>query len=226
MFSDWIFYQRVIEAVTPSEIVLESELAVPLVGNASLNIIDRGAPAVATVAFLPNPLFFDGKVECGRIHTVFKKQIGSGFLDNGLFFLSQGADPLNDNVRLYAVYFMNGGTAVRLMKYPNGLHNFSDGVLLQSYTVPFTGSAEPVVLGVEWQGGLLNRTTGYTKIQVRYGSNTNDVEDLLDLTPVVNDSTDSLFTGSGPGVFVRSRHQSAPLNSLIDTTEIYRNDVS
>lgn len=225
-FSDWIFYQRVTENIDPSNIVIESEIAVPLVGNASLYILDRGAPAIGTVVCMLNPLLFDNKIECGRIHTLFKKKTGSGFEDQGLFFLSQGSDPTRDNVALYAVYYTTGSTTVRLMKYPNGLHNFSDGVLLHNYTVPFSGSTEPVALEVEWQAGLLNRNTGYTQMQVRYGSNTLDFGNLLDLTPVVHDITNSLFTGNGPGVFVRSRHQSEPLNSLIDNTAIYRSDVT
>src|ERR1700704_3128142 len=141
-FSDWKFYQRVTENIDPSDIILESEITVPLAGNASLYILDRGAPALSTVALMPNPYLFDNKIECGRIHTVFRKKTGSGFEDQGLFFLSQGTDPTRDDVVLYAVYYTTGSTTVRLMKYPNGLHNYTDGTLLQSYTVPFSGSAE------------------------------------------------------------------------------------
>lgn len=223
-FTDWVFFTRVTELTLPSSISFISEDISPLQGNASLLVEDTGAPAVATVAFVPNPYFFDDLVECGRLHTIFRKRSGAGFQDYGLFFLSQGSDPTRDNVVTYAVYFSSGSTTVRLMKYPNGLHNYLDGVLLQSYTVPFSGNVEPVVLEAEWLGGLLNRTAGYTNIQIRFGSNTTNFSNLVNLSPVIHDSPDSLFTGSC-GVFVRSRHQSDPLRAIVDMTELYRKNL-
>ena len=225
-FQDWLFYTRITENIVASNIHLENENISPPQGTGSLRVRDSGAPAVATVAFVPNPYLFDDRIEVGRIHTIFRKRTGSGFQDSGLFFLSQGSDPTRDNISLYAVYFSNGTTTVRLMKYPNGLHNYADGILLQSYTVPFSGLQEDVVIEAEWQGGILTRTTGYTSIQIRYGSNTVNFNNLVNLSPVIHDSTNLLFTGTSPGVFVRSRHQSEPLNAVVDTTEIYRKNLS
>lgn len=224
MFSDWVFYSRVTEDIIPSNIELESENAVPLVGAGSLRIKDLGAPAVATVTALPKPALFDTKVEIGRIRTVFKKLNGSGFQDQGLFFLSSGNNPTKNKVKVYVLYYSSGSTTVRLMKYTSGLHN-TTGTLLQSYVVPFSGSDEPIVIEADWKGGLLTNFNGYTEITIKYGSNTTNFSNLVTLSPVVQDTIGPFTTGR-VGIFVRSRNQVEPLNSLIDMTEIYREDLA
>ena len=226
MFSDWTFYERVTDGIPPSNIQTVAENVTPLVGAASLRIIDSGLPSLATVAVLPDPYRFDTRIELGRIRVIFKKDPGLGFEDQGIFFLSSGANPLLDDVAVYAVHYTTGSTTVRVTKYTSGLHNSGVSTLLQSFTVPFSGSSEPIVLEAIWEGGLLTRLSGQTKITVRFGSNTTNFAGLITLSPVVFDTLSPLFTGIGPGLFVRSRGPSEPINSVIDTTEIYRNNLA
>ena len=224
-FSDWNFYSRVTEDIIPSNIDLQSANAVPLVRAGSLRIKDLGAPAIATVAALPKATLFDSKVEVGRIRTIFEKLNGSGFQDQGIFFMSSGNNPTKNNVRIYVVYYSSGSTTVRVMKYTSGLHH-TTGTLLQTYTVPFSGVDEPIVIQVSFTGGLLTGFNGYTEIIVKYGSNTTNFANLVTLSPSVQDTVSPRFTGRGPGIFVRSRNPLEPLNSLIDMTEIYKEDVA
>ena len=225
MFSDWVFYSRATNNIIPSNIELVAENVTPLVGLASLHILDQGLPNVATVAAHPNPYTFDTLIELGRIRIVFKKDMGLGFEDQGIFFLSSGTNPLLDEVEVYAVHYSSGSTTVRVTKYSNGLHDSTTGTLLQTYVVPFSGGNEPIVLEVIWEGGLFTTINGQTKITVQFGSNTTNFADLVTLSPIVFDTTAPLFTGTC-GFFVRSRGSTEPLDSVIDTTEIYRSNIA
>ena len=224
-YYDWVFHSRVTDGIPPSNIQTIAENVTPLVGLASLRIFDSGLPAVATVAAHPNPYTFDTLIELGRIRIVFKKDMGLGFEDQGIFFLSSGTNPLLDEVEVYAVHYSSGSTTVRVTKYTNGLHDSTTGTLLQTYVVPFSGGNEPVVLEVIWEGGLFTTINGQTKITVQFGSNTTNFTDLVTLSPTVFDTTAPLFTGTC-GFFVRSRGPTEPLDSVIDTTEIYRSNLA
>ncbi len=219
-FADWIFYSRTTENVIPSNIVFLSESITPLVGSGSLRIRDLGSPTRATVALLPDSLTFDSRIESGRIRTIFLKETGIGFEDQGIFFLSQGVNPLHDEVEVYGVHYPSGSSYVRLTRFTNGLHDTA-GTILGTYAVPYTGLEEPIVLEVQWEGGILSTYSGYTKIQIRFGSNTTNFGNLVDL-PIFLDTSTPLFTGTSPGLFVRSRSSLEPLNSVIDMTSIYR----
>ena len=225
MFSDWVFYSRATDNIIPSNIELVAENVTPLVGLASLRVIDHGLPSVATVAAHPNPYTFDTLIELGRIRIVFKKDMGLGFEDQGIFFLSSGTNPLLDEVEVYAVHYSSGSTTVRVTKYSNGLHDNTMGTLLQTFVVPFSGGNEPIVLEVIWEGGLFTTINGQTKITVRFGSNTTNFANLVTLSPTVFDILAPLFTGTC-GFFVRSRGPTEPLDSIIDTTEIYRSNLA
>ncbi len=222
-FSDWTFHQRVTDSVIPSSNILINTTPIsPLVGTGSLSIQDSGAPDTATVAFHPDADSFDNLLELGRIRTIFRKRIGSSFEDHGIYFLSQGVNPLHDEVEVYAAYYSSGGTTLRVRKYLSGLHNTAS-ILIGTYTIPFSGSEEPVVLEVEWLAGLLARESGEVIFTVRFGSNTTNFVNLL---TVASESVDPLlFTGTC-GIFVRSRNASEPLNSRIDMTSIYRKNLA
>lgn len=228
MLSDWNFFSRETPGVLPFtlQITGENNSPFPLEGLRSLRVKDLGTPDAATVAIVPKPLLFDTHIELGRIRTIFFKKQGLGFEDQGIFFLSSGTDPLHDEVSVYAVHFTTGSTTVRVTKYASGLHNHLVGTTLATYTVPFSGSDEPIVIEAEWIGGLLNRETGTTTIQVRYGSNTTDFADLVNLTPLVTDTISPIFTGCSLGLFVRSRNSLETINSVLDYTEIYRKNIT
>lgn len=225
-FSDWLFLTT---SSGPSDIVVETDNLNPLSGNASLLIHDTAVPTGATVALMPKPTLFDTRVESGKIYATFRRRSGSGFLDHGLFFLSQGTDPTRHDVVVYAVYYTTGGTNIRVMKYTNGLHN-TNGTQLVNYNLPSAPTTGPAVMSVSWRAGLLtfsDRTHDYldhTFITVGYGENTTDFNNIVTLG-TVNDYSGPLFTGIGPGVFLRSRHASEPLYAVIDLVEIYRTNL-
>lgn len=221
-FPDWIFHSRVTEATIPSNIEIATENSDPLLGLTSLRIQDLGAPALATVVLFADPLFFDTKIELGRIRTTFRKNAGLGFQDHGVFFLSSGNNPLHNEVSTYAAHYSSGGTTVRVTRFTNGLHD-TEGTLLHSYTVPFSGSDEAIVIEMIVEAGLLTRLNGYTKITVRFGSSTTNFGNLLTLSPSITDSLNPLFTGTC-GMFVRSRGITEPLNARIGATEIWRSN--
>jgi hypothetical protein len=170
-------------------------------------------------------LLFDTHIEAGHIRMVFDRRAGSGFLDHGFFFLSQGLDPTQDNVVVYAVYVASGVTNIRVMKYTNGLHDHSSGSLLASVNLPSASTVTPAVIDVAWHGGLFTRLNGLTNIFVSYGENTTDFNGL-GLALSLGDVDSPLFTGVGPGVFLRSRDESEPIYSMIDNTEIYKYTVA
>jgi hypothetical protein len=220
-FTDWNLFTRVTENSLPSDIRFVSETGTPVGGFESLNIVDFGTPEISTVAFRLNQIDFLGNLDAGRIQTVFRKKTGLGFRDSGIFFLSQGENPLLNNVKVYGVHFTDNGTTVRVRKYLNGLHDLSSTISLKNYIVPFSGSDEFVVMEVEWFGGLIGNSLGGVQIDVRFGSNTTNFNNLVPLTPVVLDTSNPLLFSGGEGFFVRSRSGLEPLDALVDNTSVF-----
>ena len=223
-FSDWDFHERVTEATIPSSIqvfVDDFTPPAPLVGIGSLRIEDTGAPAVATVAGTLLQDEFNTTLDSGRMRSVFRRQNGLGFRDTGIYFLTSGYNPTLDNVTGYAVYFIDGGPTIRLVKFTNGLHDNSNFTILGSFSSIFGGSDENVVMEVEWRGGVIARFTGGTEIFVRFATGT-DFNNLVQLGTVTD--TSSFYYVGFNGLWVRSRNEVEPLDTLLDDTGVWNRE--
>jgi hypothetical protein len=218
-FTDWDFFSRVTEQTIPSNIQILSETDSFITDTASLNIFDGGNPAVATVVATLKSSLFPPLVEAGRIRTIFERKLGAGFRDQGFYFLTSGKNPTLNGVQGYAVRMTDGGGFLRVAKFTNGLHDFSNFVNLVTYNTPFIGN-ETGVVEVEWVGGIIAEDLGFTSIETRFGGNTVDFNDLVSQGTI----TDSSYTSGFTGLWMRSRNSSEPLDSLVDNTSIYERD--
>ena len=221
-FNDWDFFTRVTEDTIPSDISFTAGTP-PLSGLKSLQISDSGSPAVATAAGTLKVPQFKTLLSSGRIQSLFERKTGSGFRDQGFFFLSSGRNPLNDGVNGYAVYMIDGGATIRIVKFTNGLHDMSSEVTLSSLSSTTTGSQEPVAMEVEWFGGLFSTINLATSIEVRFSNNTTVFSGLSSLSTVLDQDSSRLITGH-VGFFARSRNSIEPLDVLIDDTSIWERD--
>lgn len=216
-FSDWDFFTRVTEQTIPSNIQILSETGSPLVDSASLNIMDSGSPAVATVTIALKNSLFPNILESGRIRTVFERKTGSGFRDQGVYFLSSGRNSTLDGVQGYSAHITDGSGNFRISKFTDGLHNLSGFTTLQTFNTTFSGSTESVVMEIEWFGGVIADFLEFTSIEVKFGENTTDFSDLISLGTV----SDTSFTTGNAGIWVRSRNSSESLDAIIDNTYVY-----
>lgn len=221
-FSDWEFFSRVTEQTIPSNIQILSETGNPLADSASLNIADSGAPARATVAATLKGLLFPTILTSGRIRTIFERKTGSGFRDQGLYFLASGRNPTLDGVTGYTAHLIDGSTTLRVSKFTNGLHDITGFTTLQSFTTATTGSDEDVLLESEWFGGFIADFNGFTQIETRFVHNTIDFDNLIDLSTIEDNS--SPYTIGYAGVWARSRNSSEPLDALVDNTTVYKRE--
>ena len=221
-FSDWEFFSRVTEQTIPSNIQFLSETGNPIADSASLNIADQGNPARATVAATLKGLLFPTILTLGRIRTIFERKTGSGFRDQGFYFLTSGRNPTLDGVSGYTAHIIDGSTTLRISKFTNGLHDITSFTTLNTFVTATSGSDENVVMESEWFGGFVSDFKGFTQIETRFYNNTIDFSNLVDLSTIQDSS--SPFTVGYAGVWVRSRNSSEPLDVLIDNTTIYQRE--
>ena len=221
-FSDWEFFSRVTEQTIPSNIQFLSETGNPIADSASLNIADQGNPARATVAATLKGLLFPTILTLGRIRTIFERKTGSGFRDQGFYFLTSGRNPTLDGVSGYTAHIIDGSTTLRISKFTNGLHDITSFTTLNTFVTATSGSDENVVMESEWFGGFVSDFKGFTQIETRFSNNTIDFSNLVDLSTIQDSS--SPFTVGYAGVWVRSRNSSEPLDVLIDNTTIYQRE--
>jgi hypothetical protein len=221
-FTDWEFFSRITEQTIPSNIQFLSETGSPLAESASLNIADQGAPERATVAATLKGLLFPTILTLGRIRTIFERKTGSGFRDQGFYFLASGRNPTLDGVTGYTAHIIDGSSTLRVSKFTNGLHDITGFSTITSFTTTTTGSDESVVMESEWFGGFVSDFEGFTQIETRFANNTIDFSNLIDLSTIEDSS--SPFTVGYAGVWVRSRNSSEPLDALVDNTTIYKRE--
>ena len=219
-FANWDFFFRVTELTIPSNISITGETVSPLSGLESLKITDSGAPSSATVAVTLDPVFFPNLVDLGRIRSIFQRKTGSGFRDQGFYFLASGFDPTAFGVSGYAVYMTEGTGFVRIAKFQNGLHDPTGFNVLVTHPTPFT-TTSPVVMEAEWVGGVVAEVSGLTSIDVRFKDNTTDFSQLFPVGPTL---TDPSYKKGFAGIWARSRFQNEPLDALIDDTSIFIRD--
>lgn len=221
-FADWEFFSRITEQAIPSDIQIESETGTPLAGLSSLNIVDNGAPSIATVAATLKGLLFPTILTSGRIRSIFERKLGFGFREQGFYFLSSGRNPTLDGVSGYTAHIIDGTNFLKVSRFTNGLHDISNFSTITTFTTSTTGIKEPVVMESEWFGGFIAAFDGFTKIETRFANNTTDFSNLSNLSTIQDSS--SPFTIGYAGVWVRSRSSSEPLDSLIDNTAIYERE--
>lgn len=230
-FEDWEFLTNTTEGgPSPSDISIDIDSILPLAGTGSLEILDAGQPLNSAFAAHPKTSLFDIGHNYGKVRSIIKKDVGLGFRDSGIFFMCDSPDPTLSGSRFYFLEIADGATNIKVKKATNGLLDEGNVTLLQGYvdspSVPMPNNAAEVVCEVEWLSGLFLPSLGGVQIKIRFWQNSINFNDMVELSPIVLDTTDPVVFSQREGIYARSRNSLEPLNAKFDDTRITRFDIT